>query len=396
MKMLNNLSILFAVAILFTFVGIGSVSAQEFNILVNNVDCVDMENNTLQDNVRLKIAPCDDSSATQRFQFVEKSGTVYANIKVNGSRCLEIFSKNTNNGVDITQFNCDSSSEQAFRLPGGFDFSGRNNSPVTGEISFSHSGKCFDTQNRPWIQQFPCNGSANQVFQIKTAPRLSPNSQFLIKWDGEVTKRLPIKIGQIELTEVTSYCQNGCDCLEPDENKAALFLSGWTPNLSAGAQRDAQALAVKPTIVADYCVSGAAQQGLNLEVQIWDKNMNNAFGNSYDYTITPNDSAKTAILPTGSSENNLWNKISASTDRQNFQNYLNLYGQNGKYATLARLKLSNLPVVTAISAPPPGNTSGQLTVEDQFWNSVKNSSGAKDFQAYLNNYPMGNTPRSHV
>lgn len=385
MNKLSILTIIFAAAMLFAFANVNTVAAaQDFNILVNNQECLDLENASQKDNVRLTIAPCDDASSTQRFEIVGKAGTGFVNFKIGSNRCIEITNAQTGDGVDATQFGCDNSSEQAFRLQNG-TIPRAGGLPITGTISFSHSGKCFDFRNSPWVQQFACDGSANQVFQIKDAPKLSPNSQFLIKWDAEASKKIGVKIGQIELTEVTSYCQNGCDCLEPDENKATIFLTGWTPNLTAGAQRDAQALAVKPTIVADYCISGAAQKGLNLEVQIWDKNMNNAFGNAFAYTITPNDCAKTTTTTANSSEDQLWDSISASTNRLDFQNYLNLYGQNGKYAPLARLKVSNLPVVAAT----PTTTTGVLSVEDQFWNSVKNSTNAKDFQAYLNNYPMG-------
>lgn len=83
-----------------------------------------------------------------------------------------------------------------------------------------------------------------------------------------------------------------------------------------------------------------------------------------------------------SPEEQYWNTVNHSRDSRDFQGYLNNY-PNGKYASLARLKMSQLGGSSTIS------TNTNSAVEDQFWNNVKFSTNANDFQRYLNNYPGG-------
>lgn len=361
----------------FAFANVSSVSAQDFNILLNPRECLELENTSQQTNVRIKIAPCDKASTTQRFQVVRKKGTGFVNIKFGNNRCVEINSAQTQNGVDVTQFACDNSSEQAFRLKNGVAPT-NNSQPITGQISFSHSGKCFDARNYPWIQQFPCDSSATrrQTFQIKAAPKISPNSQFLNKWDKEISQKLPVTIGQVQLTETTTFCSIGCDCDEPDESKSTMTVFGWTPKLVKGSKMIAEAKAIKPALLVDYCRSGAVQKNINLSVWIDDMNKNNSFAEKFEYLITPKDCS--TGINTQTSEDQLWKSIANSRNRQDFVDYLNRFGQNGKYAPIARLRLRQIP-------PKPTNTSGG-SIEDQYWDNVKNSQNKQDFQDYLSRF----------
>jgi outer membrane protein assembly factor BamD (BamD/ComL family) len=379
------LTLLFTVAILFTFANFNFVSAQEFNIFVNSNECLDLENNSLRDSVRLKVAPCDNNSATQKFQIVEKPGTVYVNIKVSSNRCLEILRSNTRNGIDVTQFNCDNSSEQAFRMPSGFDPSRKGAPSVSGEISFSHSGKCFDTQNRPWVQQFPCNRSQSQRFEIKEVPTLSKDAKFLNDWAARLKALLPLPIVDVTLERVTSYCPFGCT---RTSSTSYLSISSSTPKLTrSSVSMNQLERSLRPTLEAQYCSSGAAQRSLNLEVLIEDMNRN-FIG---DFVVRPND-CNVGINPTptpttpGNSgvEEQYWDAVKSSSDAKDFQSYLNTY-PTGKYAPLARLRIRQFGGTTPTPTPTPINT-GIGSVEDQYWNNVKSSNNWQDFQSYINRY----------
>lgn len=288
MKKISILIILLA----FTLLANVSSSAQtEAKIFLNSSECLELEDATMTNNVRVKVAPCS-SSALQNFT-IEGAGTSgnSVNIKVSSSRCIEIRGANITNGVEITQWNCDNSPEQTFQLAGNI----ANLSPtrsINGPIRFTHSGKCFDAGNRPWIEQFSCNGSRNQTFEIVSIPKIAINnpqatdSMVLNNSAFDVRQKLPLKLGQVELTDISTSCPNGCQSFSRD---SFLTLEGWTPNLSAGSQRDAQAQAIKPALLVDYCVSDAAQRGMNLKVKIFDRNKNTAFANDFSYVITPSE-----------------------------------------------------------------------------------------------------------
>lgn len=80
-----------------------------------------------------------------------------------------------------------------------------------------------------------------------------------------------------------------------------------------------------------------------------------------------------------------WNMIKDSTKPQDFQSYLSAF-PNGQFAALARFKMNNLTTTTT-TTPPTSNSS--LTIDEQFWNTVKNSNNPRDFQSYLDNFPNG-------
>jgi hypothetical protein len=86
--------------------------------------------------------------------------------------------------------------------------------------------------------------------------------------------------------------------------------------------------------------------------------------------------------PNSTAEEQYWNNISNSQRPQDFQGYLYNY-PNGTYASLARLRISQLGGNTTQSSPVVS------AVEEQYWNNVKNSQRPQDFQDYLNTYPSG-------
>lgn len=83
-----------------------------------------------------------------------------------------------------------------------------------------------------------------------------------------------------------------------------------------------------------------------------------------------------------STEQQRWDAIQNSPRIEDFQGYLRDF-PNGQFATIARVKISQLGVNTPPN--PPFNSSA----EDQLWNAVKDSQRPQDFQAYLNDFPNG-------
>ncbi len=79
-----------------------------------------------------------------------------------------------------------------------------------------------------------------------------------------------------------------------------------------------------------------------------------------------------------------WDSIKNSQREQDYQSYLQNF-PNGQFAALARLKISQL---TPTSVPPPVTASG-TSADQQFWDAVKNSQRATDYQSYLQNFPNG-------
>jgi outer membrane protein assembly factor BamD (BamD/ComL family) len=135
-----------------------------------------------------------------------------------------------------------------------------------------------------------------------------------------------------------------------------------------------------------------------VELQYWDAVKNSQNANDYqsylrDYPngqFAPIARLKLQQLQGGgsttqtaaNSDDQYWNRISSSHRIQDFQGYLASF-PNGKYSAIARLKISQLGGATT-----PQTGSG-TTVEDQYWNNVKNSTRAMDYQQYLNNFPNG-------
>jgi hypothetical protein len=82
-----------------------------------------------------------------------------------------------------------------------------------------------------------------------------------------------------------------------------------------------------------------------------------------------------------------WETIKNSTDAEDFKAYLEKY-PTGQFASLAKNRIKNVGVATKTSDPEPTSRNNDGT-EIAFWNSVKNSTNPEDFRLYLKNYPAG-------
>lgn len=91
----------------------------------------------------------------------------------------------------------------------------------------------------------------------------------------------------------------------------------------------------------------------------------------------------------GSVDQQFWDAIKNSQRASDFQSYLQNF-PNGQFAALARLKIDQLtpvsPVTTSQTQLPAG---GGTNVDQQFWDAVKNSQRVADYQSYLQNFPNG-------
>jgi hypothetical protein len=86
-------------------------------------------------------------------------------------------------------------------------------------------------------------------------------------------------------------------------------------------------------------------------------------------------------------EYSYWETIKNSTSADEFKAYLSRYPE-GQFAALAKVKIKNLEVATKPAEPEPTSRNSGGT-EIAFWDSVKNSTNPEDFQAYLKKYPNG-------
>lgn len=83
-----------------------------------------------------------------------------------------------------------------------------------------------------------------------------------------------------------------------------------------------------------------------------------------------------------------WETIKNSQNAEDFKSYLTKYPE-GQFAVLAKNKIATLqPATQPVDPAPPATRSGGPT-EIAFWDSVKNSTNAEDFRAYLKKYPQG-------
>ena len=230
---------------------------------------------------------------------------------------------------------------------------------------------------RNYLNRFGQSGKhasqANQMIVQLTSPNSGSgmsNSAFMSNWASQQGAKFPLTIGSITLTRAI-----------PNPSQNFVDLQGWTPALSGFDPRiKEQADNLKPALMVEYCASGAAPRNIRMRVNILDNTQ--MIGTGTSYWINPGDCASVGAPNPGtlSQEDLFWNSIQNSTNRQDFQNYLSRFGNNGKYAPLARLKLNQLPA-------GPGTTNpGNLTPEDQFWKSIEFSRNQSDFQTYLTRF----------
>jgi hypothetical protein len=226
--------------------------------------------------------------------------------------------------------------------------------------------------------------------------RAQTDAQFLNSLAADTRKTLPTTIGDVEFTDATTYCPAGC---QRNYATSLLGLTGWTPRLTKQNVAIGQLeQSVKPQMLKDYCTSPAKQRNIGAAVYVYD--MYKAYIGVF--SVTPSDcpaSATPNVAPNTSGtsvEDQYWDAVKNSSRVGDFQAYLNHYPY-GQYASIARLRINQFggSVSSGSSSTPvsPGNTnpsgSAASTVEQQYWDAVKNSTRPSDFQDYLNNYPNG-------
>lgn len=206
---------------------------------------------------------------------------------------------------------------------------------------------------------------------------VNPNAQYLNTWVSIFGSKLPVTVGNVEITNVFA-------------NVASNYVEvrGWTPRLPIGQQRNNEALALKPSLLVDYCQSGAPQRNVRWLSSTYDNTQKDV----YSYWINPADCLSnttntniTSSQTSSSVEEQYWDAVKSSQRSSDFQGYLNNY-PNGQYAALARLRINQLGSTPGNSSNPTGTAS---SVEQQYWDAVKNSQQISDFQGYLDNYPNG-------
>ena len=86
-------------------------------------------------------------------------------------------------------------------------------------------------------------------------------------------------------------------------------------------------------------------------------------------------------------EKAFWESIQASGGSEEYLAYLRLY-PNGRFAALAKARLGSEQVKGATPPPSQGGAASEA-VDLAYWDSIKNSSSAADFKAYIEQFPKG-------
>ncbi|WP_459855780.1 SH3 domain-containing protein [Dongia sp. agr-C8] len=87
------------------------------------------------------------------------------------------------------------------------------------------------------------------------------------------------------------------------------------------------------------------------------------------------------------SELDYWNAIKDSKQAEDYQGYLDKY-PNGNFADLAKLRVKKYTVAAPAAAPAEPAADPQQQ-DIAYWNSIKSSKNADDYKAYLEKYPNG-------
>jgi Flp pilus assembly protein TadD len=89
------------------------------------------------------------------------------------------------------------------------------------------------------------------------------------------------------------------------------------------------------------------------------------------------------------SELEYWNAIKDSKKAEDYQGYLDKY-PNGNFADLANLRIKKYAPAEPAPAAAPAEPAVDLQQQDiAYWNSIKSSKKVEDYQAYLEKYPNG-------
>jgi hypothetical protein len=112
---------------------------------------------------------------------------------------------------------------------------------------------------------------------------------------------------------------------------------------------------------------------------------------SFYFSGAPNDSTPATVssrIDPTAFELSYWDTIKNSTSADDFKAYLERYPQ-GQFVELAKNRIATLqPITKPVEPSAPATVSGGAA-ELVFWDSVKNSTSADDYRAYLKKYPQG-------
>jgi lipoprotein NlpI len=91
----------------------------------------------------------------------------------------------------------------------------------------------------------------------------------------------------------------------------------------------------------------------------------------------------------GQSELDFWNSIKDSKKAEDYQAYLDKY-PNGNFADLAKLRVKKYTPAEPAPAAAPAEPAVDPQQQDiAYWNSIKSSKNADDYKTYLEKYPNG-------
>ena len=218
---------------------------------------------------------------------------------------------------------------------------------------------------------------------VVAAQNSDSTADFLNNWTAKINSRMPMRIMEVDLNKAFSYCPEGCQGKSTDYH---IRIRGKVFGYSFNNPRWTEmAKMVKPQLLSEYCSSGANLRNIELLSATYDSTEKHV----YYYRIKPNECASTTTDQPPSSSNTVddqfWNMVKNSTKAKDFKSYLESYPK-GKYSSLANLKLRQLSGQPNNTATP---TTKSTPVEEEFWGYIKNSNNPKDYQRYLNSYPKG-------
>lgn len=371
---------------------VAKLPAQKFKIYLNSSECLDISGGGTRPGALLIVARCA-ASPSQLFEiFITPSGS--QTIKTSSGFCIDVPGGNVSSGSLIRQWYCAQTSEQAFKLPRWTNVSQSIN---IGRIFAPHSGKCFDAVARTSVKQITCIGSVTQRFYVVEVPATTAgpiatpavtalpvaNSRNAGYLNDTVRKERATIPYKVGSFEITSVDSLCAVGCDRTGTGDALAYSVKTSSLPASPTFLTDMNTVKDNF---YCKSADFQ---TRKISIW-LTFSDQFGNqSALKLLRPSDCGRAASTsnPSGNQvEDQYWDSVKNSTRAQDFQAYLNTY-PGGKYAAIARLKIGQLG--GNVAGTSPSTSSGSSAIEDQYWDAVKNSSRVGDFVSYLNSYPRG-------
>ncbi len=205
-----------------------------------------------------------------------------------------------------------------------------------------------DLGNVAYVQASDCpanSGTTASQSTTITNPAVSGNAQFLANYAAQTRKDMPLTVQDLNFWRASTFCPSGCE-----NNYNGDFLVIYAKHLRLAKQNiplSQLAQSFLPTLKDNYCnkSGGAPQRNITFQVQLTDM-YNDPVGELA--RLTPASCAVNAapnvpgISAAGSSvEQQLWDAVKNSNRVQDFQTYLTDY-PNGQYASVARLKISQL------------------------------------------------------